>query len=571
MSSRWVFLSLFCLPFLASSQVKLNDITAQAGIDHQFEVFEGMFGGGVAVFDIDNDGFEDLFLTSGMQQDRLYRNNGDGTFTDIYEGSGLEVTRHYVTQGVAAADVNKDGWVDLFITTITSKDSVKIIPREINLFFLNKGDGTFRDATREFRLSQYNSFSTAAAFGDVNQDGYVDLYIGNYFLAYDGKLSVINDATIVGANQTSRDYLLINKEGKYFEDAYEDYELGHRGFGFGGVFTDFDNDGDIDIIVNNDFGYKAVPNYLLRNDFPRKRFTNLAKELDMDLKINSMGTAVGDFNEDGIFDYFFTNIRFNRFMVRESLGEPYEDVLKDLGMNFVAISWGANFADFDQDSDLDLFVSNGDLNPNCVPMANFYYENSEEGLVEQGRAYNLNHYGMGRGSVIFDMENDGDLDLLVVNQKPVYDNYPVESRTVLYRNDSTRGNWLKVELKGTLSDTKGIGARVEAVIGDRKLLREVDGAGSSHMSHNSTMVHFGLGEASKVDSLIIRWPVDHRQVLLDVPANQRIPVIEEVISTSMKARFLAIVLGFLCFLAVGAFLFLRYRKKMRVKPETFFT
>ncbi|MEM9328239.1 MAG: VCBS repeat-containing protein, partial [Bacteroidota bacterium] len=416
MNKGWIAGFCFLLISLSGwTQVKFTDITATSGIDHQFEVFEGMFGGGICAFDYDNDGFEDLFLTSGMQQDKLYRNNGDGTFTDVYEGSGLEVTRHYVTQGVAGADVNKDGWVDLFLTTITSKDSVKLIPREINLFFLNNGDGTFRDATREYRLSNYNSFSTAAAFGDVNQDGYIDLYVGNYFLAYEGKLSVISDATIVGANQTSQDYLLINKEGKYFVDAYEEYDLDHRGFGFGGVFTDYDNDGDIDIIVNNDFGYKAVPNYLLRNDYPRRRFTDVTEEMEMDLKINSMGTAVGDYNEDGILDYFFTNIRWNWFMTHEQMDDPFEDVLKKLKMNVVTISWGANFADFDQDGDVDLFVGNGDLNPNCVPMANFYYENEGAGGFTDMAPFNgMNHYGMARGSVAFDLENDGDLDLIVV-------------------------------------------------------------------------------------------------------------------------------------------------------------
>ncbi len=547
-SKRWLLL-LSLLPTLGLSQTVWTDVTAEAGIDHQFEVFEGMFGGGACVFDFDNDGFEDLFLTSGMQQDQLYRNNGDGTFTDVYEGSGLEETRHYVTQGIASADVNKDGWVDLFITTITSKDSVKTIPREINLFFLNKGDGTFRNATREYRLSNYNSFSTAAAFGDVNQDGYVDLYIGNYFLAYEGKLSVINDATIVGANQTSKDYLLINVEGRYFEDAYEDYELDHRGFGFGGVFSDYDNDGDLDILVNNDFGYKAVPNYLLRNDYPRKRFTNTAKELDMDLKINSMGTAVGDFNEDGLLDYFFTNIRFNKFMVRTEPSVPFEDILKSQNMNVVTISWGANFADFDQDGDVDLFVGNGDLNPNCVPMANFYFENNRGQFTELGRAKGVNDYGLARGTVTFDLENDGDLDLLVVNQKPVYDNYPVASRTILYRNDSTSGNWLQVKLEGTTSDNRGMGARVVAVIGGRRLLREVDGGGSSHMSQNSPIVHFGLGEAETVDSLIVRWPVDHTQVLTDVPANQRLAVLEGPFDEDSNTAFIS----FLVSIVVGGF------------------
>lgn len=112
-----------------------TDITDTAGIAHQFVVYEGMFGGGICVFDLNKDGFEDLYITGGMNSDQLYLNNGNGTFTNVFEGSGLETTRAYVTQGVAGADVNRDGWVDLFVTTVTEKDSANVIPRAPNLLF----------------------------------------------------------------------------------------------------------------------------------------------------------------------------------------------------------------------------------------------------------------------------------------------------------------------------------------------------------------------------------------------------------------------------------------------------
>jgi hypothetical protein len=137
---------------------------------------------------------------------------------------------------------------------------------------------------------------------------------------------------------------------------------------------------------------------------------------------------------------------------------------KELGMGFVSISWGANFADFDHDTDVDLFVANGDLNPNDVPMANFYFQNENGQFTNKAHLNGLNNYGIGRGSVVFDMDNDGDLDILVVNQKPVL-SYPVESMTTLYRNDSTNGNWIKIALKGTDGELHGLGSRVEVVIG----------------------------------------------------------------------------------------------------------
>ncbi|PHN01459.1 CRTAC1 family protein [Flavilitoribacter nigricans] len=536
-------------------QTPFVDVTQSAGIEHTFKVYEGMFGGGICVFDLNNDGFEDLYLTSGMNEDVLYLNNGDGTFKNIYEGSGLELTRHYVTQGVVGADINRDGWVDLFITTITSKDSVKTIPREINLLFLNQGDNTFRDVTSEFGLDQMYSFSTGANFGDVNGDGYPDLYVGNYFHEYEGGLNYISDATIVAAHQTSKGYLLINQDGRRFENEYEEYGLSHKGFGFGGIFTDFDNDGDQDLLVNHDFGYKRTPNLLLENLYPKKKFVDVADSLAMDLKINAMGAAVGDVNEDGLLDYFITNIRFNRFMVSQGPGKPFVDKLKEMQLHQLAISWGANFADFDHDGDLDLFVANGDLNPNCVPMGNFYFENNDGKFVDNARPMGLADYGLGRGSVVFDYDNDGDLDLLVINQEAVYD-YPVESTTKLFRNDLAKGNWVKVKLEGNEAETHGLGSRVEVVAGGKHQLREIDGGGSSHLSQNSTIAHFGLGTADRIDSLIITWTGGEKQVLLDQPVNEMITVVEPErpgMGTMFYVSFFAVLIGiaFFAFRAKG--------------------
>jgi enediyne biosynthesis protein E4 len=505
------------------AQMSFKDVTKEAGIQHQFVVYEGMFGGGACVIDFNNDGWEDIFITGGMGEDALYQNKGDGTFRNIYHSSGL-TTAPYVTQGVSSADVNKDGWVDLFITTITTKDSVKTIPRAENLLFINNGNSTFRNATKEFGLDGLISFSTGVSFGDFNADGYPDAYIGNYFLDYEGQLNLINDATIVNANQTAKGYLLKNKGGKYFSNVYSDYGLAHKGFGFGAAFTDFDNDGDVDLLVNHDFGYKAVPNVFLINEYPKKQFRNAAKELGMDLKINAMGTAVGDFNFDGLLDYYVTNIRFNRMMVSQGIGKPFVDKSRELGMGYVSISWGSNFADFDHDTDLDLFVANGDLNPNDVPMADYYFENNKGVFTEKAWAKGLNDYGIGRGSVVFDMDNDGDLDILVVNQKPVL-NYPVTSETRLYRNDSTKGNWIKIALKGVDSEMHGLGSRVEVVIGKIKMIREIDG-GSSHLSQNSTIAHFGLGHATVADSVIVKWIGGKKQILTNQKVNMSITVTE---------------------------------------------
>ena len=425
------------------------------------------------------------------------------------------------------ADVNRDGYADLFITTITSRDSLQIIPRARNLLFLGTADGHFIDATEAFGLVPLYSFSTGASFGDFNQDGWPDLYVGNYFVGYEEKLDHISDATIVGAQQTALGYLLVNEEGKRFRNVYDDYGLTHRGFGFGGVWTDFDGDGDQDLLVNHDFGYKATPNLLLRNDYPTPHFTDLARETGMDLRINAMGAAVGDYNRDGHLDYYVTNIKFNRFLVA-SPGEAahFADRSRELGTNLLSISWGANFADFDQDGDPDLFVSNGDLNPNCVPMSNFYFQNAGGTFTERGRAVGVADYGIGRGSVVFDLENDGDLDILAVCQGPVLPGYPVSSVTRLWRNDLDTGNYLRVRLRGTVGSLTALGARVTAYTEGVPMLREVDGGSSSHLSQNSAVQHFGLGTATRVDSLRISWNGGHHQTLYDVAANQLLTVTE---------------------------------------------
>jgi len=554
-------LFIVCFVFLCGqsfSQTRFKDVTKEAGIDHVFKVYEGMFGGGACVIDYNNDGFEDVYITGGMNDDVLYKNNGNGTFTNVFEQSGLTITKNYVTQGVSGADVNRDGFVDLFVTTITNRTKKLQIPREINLLFLNNGNGTFRDATKEYGLDQMYSFSTGGSFGDFNADGYPDIYVGNYFNQYEGKLSVINDATVVGANQIAKGYLLLNEGGKKFNDVYGDYGLDYRGFGWGGVFTDYDNDGDQDLIVNHDFGYKRTPNMFLENKYPMQKFVDVAKEKKMDLRINSMGTAVGDYNNDGLMDYYFTNIRFNVFMVNQGTGKPFVNKTTDVGLGYDAISWGANFADFDHDGDVDLFVANGDLNPNCHPMANYYFENSNGKFQEKALAYGFAGYGIGRGSVTFDYDNDGDLDLLVVNQEPVLPNYPVPSVTTLYRNDSAKGNWIKIALQGVQAESHGIGSKIEIEAGGKKMIREIDGGGSSHLSQNYVIAHFGLGTATKIDTITVYWTGGNRQTLTNIKPNQLLKI-KEIPQVKKSDNIPYLITGVI--LVAGILIFVRRKMK----------
>ena len=244
-------------------------------------------------------------------------------------------------------------------------------------------------------------------------------------------------------------------------------------------------------------------------------------------------------------------------MVNQGAGKPFVNKARELGMSFFAISWGANFADFDQDGDVDLFVANGDLNPNCVAMADFYFENLGNKFEDHARAIGLADYGIGRGSVTFDYDNDGDQDLLVVNQEPVMD-YPVTSFTRLYRNDSTRGKWIKIALNGVQAESHGIGSKVEVEAGGKKMIREIDGGGSSHISQNSVIAHFGLGDALKIEKITVYWTGGNKQTITDIAANQLITVTEITVKKPSRL-FIYLLIGLSC--AALIFILLKKRKK----------
>ena len=554
---RRIFLLLCFSIFVKVQGQQFTDITNQSGIDHYFEVYEGMFGGGIAVLDYNNDGFEDLYITGGMQEDQLLENLQNGTFKNVLKTARLESVLRFVTQGVAAADFNRDGWMDLFVTTITTKSQKRKIPRAQNLIFINQGDGTFKNNSKSFGIQRIESFSTGISVGDFNLDGYPDLYVGNYFTDYDGGLKEISDATIVNAGKTAKGYLYENKGGKRFKEVSEKYNIDHRGFSFGGIFTDFDNDNDLDLIVNNDFGYKAKPNYLLENLYPKKEFQYVGENYEMDLRINAMGGATADINADGFLDYFISNIRYNRFMIQDPEKNIFKDQAEALGTQLFTISWGANFNDFDHDGDIDLFVSNGDLNPNCVPMYNFFFENVNGQFKEESTKFGLKDYGVGRGSAIFDLENDGDMDLIVVSQKPIRE-YGPPSITRLYRNDIEEGNYLQVKLKGNASTLSAHGARIQVFSDSLFINQEIDGGNTSHLSHNSTLAHFGLGKRKIIDSLKVIWPGGEITKMNQIKTNQKIFVEE---TQEFKKRKLNLIWWLLPISALGFYFFIRNKKK----------
>ncbi len=549
MTNHLIFKILWCISFVSSAmaQGKFTDVTSDAGINHSFRVFQGTFGGGVAVIDYNNDGWEDLFIAGGVGSDSFYENNGNGTFTNVTTATGLSLNDTLITQGAVAADVNKDGFIDLLVTTLASVSFGNVIPRASEILYINNGDKTFRDATVEYGLSKIKTFGTGAAFGDINGDGYPDLFVGNYFDHFTGELDKLNSGVITGAQKPSTDQFYINLRGKSFISSGPDFGIDHTGFGFGGIFTDFDNDRDLDLYVVNDFGNRATRNRLYKNEYPRQGFTEISNLMEVDFGINAMGTSAGDYDGNGWLDYVVTNIAVSPFMVNRGGVQPFLEQATAVGTGFgsvivdgtssvAPVSWGCNFFDYDHDMDLDLFICNGALNPPVTPNPNLFLEFTGKVFVNKSEEILLNDHGLGRGSVTFDYDNDGDLDLFIVNQRPTENAALARStKSILFRNDASSGNWLKVKLKGVNATTRGLGSRVEIVVNGNKMIREIDG-GSSHESHNSTIAHFGLAENTIVDSVIVKWIGGGIQHLIDVPANQTLDIIEDT-SVGIKSPF----------------------------------
>lgn len=540
---------LLCFSFnVAHSQV-FTEVAIEAGMYHVFHVGDVYFGGGAAVIDIENDGWEDLFIAGGAHPDKLYRNNGDGTFTDVLQGSGLEVMAAILTMGAIAGDLDNDGDKDLYVSTRSAlSDLDEYVP---NYLFRNNGDGTFTDVSVSSNINRDPAFSTSASFGDINNDGFLDIYVGNFLSEPVGEILGEDGLPLQGGLYLGdENFMYVNNGDFTFTNIAEEVGVTNAGTAWSVTFSDYDNDHDVDIHIANDFGMFVHPNALYRNNGDGT-FTDVSVESNVNIPMLGMGLAIGDYNEDGWFDYYITNLNTNVLLKNNqdgtfenaSEGSGCEDVgweIEDLKTNqnglVASIGWGANFFDYDHDSYLDLFVANGSLNPliegntsiDTCYNPNTLYRNRGDGGFDFVENSGVGNVTRSRGSVTFDYDRDGDLDMLVVVQNN-FSGYTCaeEPYTLLYRNDSENNfNWLQVKTIGTEQNYDGMGARVSIKMGDRTLIREVDG-GSSHISSNSSIVHFGLGTNDQIDELKVTWLGGKTQTFTSVPINQMIVITED--------------------------------------------
>jgi enediyne biosynthesis protein E4 len=506
-------------------------------------------GGGVALFDFDNDGWLDVFLVNGSTLNEarrgtrgapnsLYRNNGDGTFTDVSARAG--VTGRHWGMGACVGDINADGFDDVYVTNLG--------PDEL---YVNNGDGTFRDASAQAGTADA-AYSSSCAFADADADGDLDVYVTNYFefdlakpptRANDGSRCGYRGLDVAcgprGLTPTADRYYENLGDGR-FRDATARAGFGsvNPSFGMGVVWGDYDGDDDQDLFVAND----EMPNFLFRNN-GNGTFTEVGVPAGVALSPDgraqgSMGADFGDYDNDGDLDLVVTNYAddYDTLYVNQGNG-AFADGTREgniAALSTPPVGWGVLFADLDLDGWVDLSVANGHLYPQLdtlegLPVIQnsgyrqrslFFRNVGNRRFMEIGErvgaGFRSRDRASSRGLAAGDLDNDGRIDLVMTS---------LDEPPSVLMNRTTPGNWLLVKLKGTRTNRSAIGARVVARVGSRSLRRDVKG-GHSYQSQSDLRLHFGLGTSNRIDELSVHWPGGRVETRRNVAANT-ILVVEE--------------------------------------------
>ena len=512
-----------------------SDVTSASGVDFTHHAPNRPntepFGASVVVFDFDGDGLDDIYAPDTNGPNALYRNNGDGSFTEMAAAAGVDDP---LGRGIGgcAADYDNDGDQDLYLSNVGA-----------SRLFLNNGDRTFADVTAEGLDGPSGPFwGMGCAWGDYDRDGFVDLIVVRYFyeeapalVAVEGTFTVVGGLALYHSNRdgTFNDVTHFLGDSSLEAAGKRPGEVGNvLGTGFQPGWFDYDNDGDPDLYVVNDLGPKVQGNVMWRNDGPADggawTFVDISQGSGTDARMQGMALAVGDYDLDGYLDFFITNIGENVLYRNSGDGLTFEDTAVQAGVAkgllgvTERVAWGAVFFDYDNDADEDLYVVSGFLaslrQVQRKEQPNLLLRNEGDGrFADLSPVSGADDAGLGRGVAYLDFNQDGCLDLFLSN-------YGQRAKLLKNACDSG-GGWLAIRLVGTASNRDGIGARVTLEAGGVTQIREVS-AGASQMSQNTMAVHFGLGEAVRADTVTIRWPSRKVQTLTGVPANQRLTVTE---------------------------------------------
>ena len=533
----------------ATSAVQFENILQHSKIKFKLKnsvspqryTFETMTGG-VAVFDYNNDGLLDIFFTNGAAipsleksdpsySNRLFRNNGDGTFTDVTEKAGLQGIGY--SMGVAAGDYDNDGFVDLYITGVNR-----------NQLFHNNGDGIFTDVTEKAGVGGIvpklgKAWSVAAGWFDYNNDGLLDLFVVNY-LNYKIKTATLCVQQGLPAYCSPVDFLGTpnilyrnNGDGTFTDVSEQSHISQYVGKGMGLAFGDYDNDGFADIFVSND----TFENYLLHNNGDGT-FTNVAMLAGVAYNaygkaIAGMGADFRDIDNDGRLDIFETAMFGEGFPLYKNLGDgQFQDVAGAAGLGALtsrSTAWGVGIFDFDNDGNKDLFTANADILDNAMELAhrpfalpNRVFRNKGDLAFEDlssKAGTSLLVPAPHRGAAFGDLNNDGKIDVVVTVL-----NGPPE---IWMNRSSNRNHWIILKLVGVKSNRDGLGTKVKVTT----FLGTQHNQATTAVGYNSSSdkrVHFGLGSAGVVETIALTWPSGIKQVLKNVKADQVLTVTESV-------------------------------------------
>ena len=469
MYRKGLCLSILQLVLVYSLQAQLDrfvDITEEAGFP-----FFG-HGHGLAVGDYDNDGYEDLYVSVYTGNNRLCRNKGDGTFEEVAAELGLDIASK--SKAAVWGDIDNDGYLDLYVANLNAKDQL----------FRNIGDGTFEEITMSARISNIENPS-AVSMADVNQDGFLDLYIANF-----------------GAENI----LYLNNQDRTFSNYTLEAGLSDMGSSMGAVFFDYDKDGDSDLYLVHD---NIEPNFLYQND-GNGHFIEVSVAAQANTKGYGMGVDIADINQDGYTDIYITNLFKNVLLLNQGDG-TFEDISERAGVDDFGMGWGTHFSDIDNDGWVDIYVAN---DSEFSPYPNVLYRNLGNDTFEKIETLGaVSSTQQSYATVGFDYDLDGHMDLALAN-------IGAADYCQLFENKEEDGNWVGIKLIGVNGNSNAIGAKIEVIdefgaLHYRELI-----AGSGWASQSSLVLHLGLGDAERIQQLSISWPSGSSQVVQDLTLNE---------------------------------------------------
>jgi hypothetical protein len=500
------------------------DFVHSIGADHMKNIVESV-GGGAAFLDFDQDGFIDIYTCSGtwvegfskskkpakLSGNHLYRNLQDGTFEDVTKKAG--VGGPWYSMGITVADFNNDGFPDIYLSNYGP-----------NTLYKNNGNGTFSDVTKKAGIAGGKECSVGAVWLDFDNDSHLDLYVGNYLNfnpeykyyyapdGFPGPLAYDSQPDILYHNNGDGTFMDVTKKMGIID-------IDGRAMGVGAA--DYDDDGFMDIYVANDH----TVNYLWHND-EGNGFTDRGTMSGTGFSQSgeatvSMSVDFADFNGDGLLDIFISDD--NYCSLYENLGNGlFNDKSYASGISVASgqfVGWSSSFLDYDNDGDPDIFKTNGELK-HKYGQEDQLFENIDAGKfkdvsVERGQYFQEEH--VGRGACLGDYDNDGDIDIYIVN---------LDSHGMFIRNNKgNQNNWLTLNLVGHSSNKDGIGSRIKLLAGG-KLQTAQKKSTTGYLSQNDSRIHFGLLKNETVETIEIKWPSGKVQILNNIKANQILTVKE---------------------------------------------